>query len=244
MSRDELLYTLDTMNYNDKSSRAKLLTAMYREISPWIPVGRDENGDFYRIVLNPDALLADQDSPPGSHELVSRNVLGVNTNVQPFTPAYDRVDNMPNKSTRLNESDDSDNGGFVFHQIGNLEIWCDGQENLRTLEDAGNGPWFTTTYAAVVKVNHSGASEGIYIIFDFYEPDEATQNRLPRYNGSHWGYLGDTTMQFSVAKIADKISELDLFRPFHLTEIIPHPVEIVRVGTSPQGSMVRVTIAE
>lgn len=101
------------------------------------------------------------------------------SNVQPFTPAYDRVDNMPNKSTRLNESDDSDNGGFVFHQIGNVEIWCDEQENLRTLEDAGNGPWFTTTYAAVVKVNNSGASEGIYIIFDFYEPDEATQNRLP-----------------------------------------------------------------
>ena len=56
MSRDELLYTLDTMDYNDKSSRAKLLTAMYRKISPWIPVGRDE--------------------------LVSRNVLGVNTNVK------------------------------------------------------------------------------------------------------------------------------------------------------------------
>ena len=85
------------------------------------------------------------------------------SNVQPFTPAYDRVDNMPNKSTRLNESNDSDNGGFVFHQIGNVEIWCDEQENLRTLEDAGNGPWFTTTYAAVVKVNNSGASEGIYI---------------------------------------------------------------------------------
>lgn len=145
LSRNELVYTLDTMNYYDKSSRARLVTAMYPEISPWIPVGRDENGGFYRIVLNPDALLADQDSPPGNHELVSRNVLGVNTNVQPFTLAYDRVGGMPDKSTLFNESDDSDNGSFVFHQIGNVEIWSDEQENLQTLEDAGNGPWFTAT---------------------------------------------------------------------------------------------------
>ena len=31
-----------TMNYNDESSRAKLVTVMYRETSPWIPVGRDD----------------------------------------------------------------------------------------------------------------------------------------------------------------------------------------------------------
>lgn len=45
----------------------------------------------------------------------------------------------PTRARLLNESDDSDNDGFVFHQTGNAEIWCDEQENLQTLEDAGKG---------------------------------------------------------------------------------------------------------
>ena len=67
------------------------------------------------------------------------NVLGVNINVQPSTPAHDRMDNVPDKSALLNEFDDSDNVGFVFHRTGNVEIWCDEQENLQTLEGAGKG---------------------------------------------------------------------------------------------------------
>ena len=40
MFRNELLHTIDTMNYKDESSRVTLVTAMYRKISPWIPIGR------------------------------------------------------------------------------------------------------------------------------------------------------------------------------------------------------------
>ena len=244
MSRNELVHFLDTMDYNDRSSRAKLVTAMYREITPWIPIGRDENGDFYRIVLNPDALLPDQRCPPESHGLVWSNVLGVNTNVQPHIPTHNRANDRPEKSRRINVSDDSDDSGFIFHQIGNVEIWCDEQGNLQTLKDAGEGPWFTDSYAAVMRINKSGASNGVYVMFDFYEPDDVNGNRFPKRNDPSWGHLGDGTTQFSCARIADKISDLDLFRPFHLTEIITHPVEIVRVINSAQGSMIRATIAE
>lgn len=45
---------------------------------------------------------------------------------------------------------------------------------------------------------------------------------------------------------ANKISALDLFRQFQLAaEIVEqHPVEIVRVVKSAQGSLARVTVAE
>lgn len=105
-----------------------------------------------------------------------------------------------------------------------MEAWSGEQEGLQTLKDAGEGPWFTKSYAAVMRANRSGASEGVYIMFDFYQPDDATGNRYPKYNGPLWGYLGgDKTVQFSCARIADKISDLDLFRPFHLTNIVTHP---------------------
>lgn len=134
-------------------------------------------------------------------------------------------------------------GRVVFHQIGNVEAWSGEQEGLQTLKDAGEGPWFTKGYAAVMRVNRSGASEGVYIMFDFYQPDDATGNRYPKYNGPLWGYLGgDKTVQFSCARIADKISDLDLFRPFHLTKIVTHPVKIVCTIVSPQGFMIHGTV--
>ena len=49
-------------------------------------------------------------------------------------------------------------------------------------------------------------------------------------------------MQFSCAKIADKVADLDLFRPFKLTEIVRRPIEIVHVAKSAEADMVRVTM--
>lgn len=44
-----------------------------------------------------------------------------------------------------------------------------------------------------------------------------------------WGYFGKTNMQFSCANIADRISDLDPFSLFELTEMVEHPIELVRV---------------
>lgn len=58
MSRKEAIQMLDTMNYNERSNRAQITSAMACQITPWLPVGMDEYGDFYRITLHPYALLS------------------------------------------------------------------------------------------------------------------------------------------------------------------------------------------
>lgn len=168
----------------------------------------------------------------------------MNTNVQPDISTHDRTNDRPEKSMCINVFGDSDDGGFIFHQIGDVQIWCAKQGKLQTLKDVGEGPWFTASYAAVVRINKNGASDGVYIMFDFYEPDGATGDRLPKLNDPSWGYLGKGKTQFSCARIADKIPDLDLFHPLHLTEVITHPVEIVRVVSTAQRSMIRATITE
>lgn len=140
MSRAELLHMLDTMNYNDEESLAKLEAAMYCRASPRIPVGEDGYRNSFRIVQNPDALLPDQ-PPQDNSEHVTENILGVNLSVQPATPSYPRVVDMSYKGTLVNESDDSNNGGFIFHQIGEVEVWCGENKNIQTLHEEGEGPW-------------------------------------------------------------------------------------------------------
>lgn len=161
-------------------------------------------------------------------------------------PAHDRVASLPKESTIVNQSNDngdSDSGGFVFHQIGDVETWCDESDDLQTLNDTGKGDWMKTGFAAVMRLAPSGTPNGVYIIFDFH-PENSTADRSPRYDLNHWGFLGKEGRQFSCARIANKISDLDLFYQFQIPEIVEHPVEIVRVVKSAQGSMARVTVAE
>jgi hypothetical protein len=83
ISREELKTMIATMNYNSKIARAKLVTAVQRPIVPWLPVGSYQNGGIYRIVPGGHLLHPDQPDPETDRTLVSMNVLGVNTNVQP-----------------------------------------------------------------------------------------------------------------------------------------------------------------
>lgn len=46
------------------------------------------------------------------------------------------VNHLPGKSTVVNESDDSGNGGFIFHQFGILETCSGEEEDLQTLENS------------------------------------------------------------------------------------------------------------
>lgn len=195
MTRSEILHALDKMDYNDEHSRGELGAAMNRMIAPWLPVGRDQNGDFYRIALNPNALLPDQKPPSWiSHRFISNNILGINTNVQPAIPAHDRTV-LPEESKLVNENHrEPDEGGFVFNQIGDLETWCNDNEDLRTLEDAGNRDWMKTHFAAVMRLSPRGEANDVYIVYDFYPDYNLTGDRSRRYPGATWGFFGETEM--------------------------------------------------
>lgn len=115
LSHQMLFCVLDTMNYNELSNRAQTPSEMACQIALWLHVGMDKYGDSYRITLHPYALLPDYPRPPHNHPLVSNNVLGVNIQPPDINP---RVSHLPEKSTVVNESNNSDNGEFILHQIG------------------------------------------------------------------------------------------------------------------------------
>ena len=129
------------MNYNSAIDRSKLVSALQQSVVPWLPVGNDRDGDIYRILPGACGLRPDQLKPKtGGLELISDNVLGVNTNVQTRNPVGRREANLSEECTQSNTSDDSDVGGFVLHQIGPLESWGDEPENFLNMEDAGPRP--------------------------------------------------------------------------------------------------------
>ncbi|KAI9776305.1 MAG: hypothetical protein M1839_000466 [Geoglossum umbratile] len=244
ISREELKTMIATMNYSSQIARAKLVTAVHRPVVPWLPVGSYQNGGIYRIVPAGHWLRPDQLDPETDRTLVSRNVLGINTNVQPALPVRSRKANFSEASTKSNESDDAEIAGFVFHHIGTLEYWGDKSENLRSFEDAARGPWLPTGFTVVVRFGRIGAANGIYIIYDFY-PEDELGDRDTKMTGDHWGRLPDdkSNQQFSIARLADTIMELRFGRTFTLKEVLDYPVEIVRAMLTPEDTVIRATIA-
>jgi hypothetical protein len=221
--REDLKEMIATINFNNATSRGKLVNAIQQSIVPWIPVGSDRNGEIYRIVPGAYGLLPDQLEPKteSGRELVSMNVLGVNTNVQPKIPVGRRQAKLSEESSKSNESDDMETGGFVFHQLGALEYWGDEAENLTSYEDAANGEWLPTLFRVVVRFGRNGAANGIYIVYDFYPEDENGSSRYPKTDSEYWGQLpGDKSgEQYSIARIADKITDLRFGRTFDMTEV-------------------------
>ncbi|KAI9761453.1 MAG: hypothetical protein M1840_001797 [Geoglossum simile] len=244
ISPEELMEMLATMNYNNTMARAKLVDVLERTVVPWLPVGTDRAGGIYRIVPGAYGLLPDQQDPKTDRELVSMNVLGVNTNVQPAIPSRSRKANLSEMSTRSNESDDSDYAGFVFHQIGNLEYWGSDPKSLKTYDDAANGSWFPTRFHAVMRFGRNGAANGVFVIYDFYPEDEYLEERR-KVNDPHWGYLPSDVSDkpISIAKIAGKITDLRFGRTFDFMGPLDYPVELVRATKTPEDTVIRVTVA-
>ncbi|KAI9763444.1 MAG: hypothetical protein M1840_000527 [Geoglossum simile] len=243
ISPQELTEMLATMNFNDDIARGRLVNILQRSIVPWLPVGSDRAGTIYRIVPGASGLLPDQQDPKTNRELVSMNVLGVNTNVQPKIPPRSRKANFSEESTKSNESDDSDYAGFVFHQIGNLEYWAGDPNNLRSYEDAAKGTWLPTQFHAVMRFGRNGAANGVYVIYDFYPEDEYLEERQ-KIDDDDWGYLPRdlTDQQIAFAKIAGKITDLRFGRTFDFTEALDYPVELVRAMKTPENTLIRATV--
>ena len=98
--REDLVTMITTMNYNRDTDRGRLVNALERVVVPWIPVGSHQNGEIYRIAPGAFGLRADDNDPKTDRELVSDNVLGVNTNVQPTVPYRSRKANFSEVSTK------------------------------------------------------------------------------------------------------------------------------------------------
>jgi hypothetical protein len=248
-----LIDMIANTNYNNALQRTQLDSAMLWAMGQGdsrgcIPVGRDWTGEIYRIIPRMYDLVADKPSPTTSRQLVSGPVLGVNTNVHPGKASSRRQQNLSDESSASNESDDCQIGGFVFHQLGNLESFCGESRTLKDLTDEEQEEnWESTPFYAVIRFGSSGAYEGIYLMYDWHWPNLGEyRNGNRRSENGHWGYLGGVgdRVQFSCAKIADNLHELGFEHTFQRTEVISYPVEIVRAVHTMSGTIIRATITE
>ncbi|KAI9774440.1 MAG: hypothetical protein M1839_001723 [Geoglossum umbratile] len=240
----------------DTGIRAETATGLMAQITDLH--GLLGNASIVRRIFISFGLQPDQPDPEADRSFVLDSlldicVLGVNTNVQPKIPVHRRMDNLPVMSTKFNESEDSEITGFVFHQIGILEFWeswgGDGggsveDNDVESSKDVDRGKWRPTGFHVVVRFRRSGAANGIYIIYNFYPKDEEGDHYL-KINSDRWGRLPDdkTRQQFSMAKIADTMTELQRGRLFTLMEVFDYPVEIVMTWKTPEGIIARVTVA-
>jgi len=246
VSRDNLINLVDRMDYTNDYKQAELVDALERDAKAWIPIGKDQT-EYYRLVPGAYCLMVREADYSTPHELLSDNVLGVNTSVAPRTPARGRQQNMSKVSTMSNGADDG-KGGFVFHQLGTLEYFAGDRSQTTSMKKMGQGAWLSTGFCVGMRFDSVGRSQGIYIIYDMF-PENAYGDRVEIKGGDTWGRLvPDAALQFSCAKVGATLGELQPgptgFKALTLTEVISHPVELVRAVRSSNGSIIRGTIAE
>src|SRR5277367_1305858 len=87
-----------------------------------------------------------------------------------------------------------------------------------------------------------------YIIYDMF-PENDYGDRVEIESGNTWGRLvPGAALQFSCAKVGATLRELQPgsngFKALTLTELIGHPVELIRAVRSSNGGIIRVTVAE
>jgi hypothetical protein len=112
----------------------------------------------------------------------------------------------------------------------------------------GRGTWLSTGFCVVVRFSSAGQSKGIYLIYDMF-PEHDYWDRVEIESDNTWGRLMlDAALQFSCAKVGATLRELQPgvtgFKALTLTELIDHPVELVRAVRSSNGEIIRVTVAK
>jgi hypothetical protein len=247
VDRNNVINKVDSMDYRNDDAQTELVDWLERDAKPWIPIGKDQTR-HYRLVPGAYCLIAHNDDYNTPHEMLCDNVLGVNTNVIPGKSAPDRDQqrDLLALSTASNGTHNSESG-FVFHQLGTLERFAGDRNQTTSMAKLGRGTWMSTGFCVVVRFGSTGQSQGIYIIYDMF-PENAEGDRVQIESGNDWGRLvPDAPPQFSCAKIGTTLRELQPgstgFKTLTLTEMIHHPVEIVRAVMSPNGSIVGVTAA-
>lgn len=116
----------------------------------------------------------------------------------------------------------------------------------KSYEEAKNEVWNETGFYVVGKLTYFGTVESIHIIFDMFPTmDDGSGNRI-QYTWSGWGTLPTSPdeQQLSCAKIGNRLGDFGWDVELKLTDMIEHPVELVRVVRTSDGSALRITVDE
>ncbi|KAI9856122.1 MAG: hypothetical protein M1813_009240 [Trichoglossum hirsutum] len=227
ISRKAIIDRISTTAYNEFADRRKLSIVLTQSVIPCLPAGKDRAGNVYRITPDGYGLRPDR--------------------------RYNHYKSLYDSVLSITFSQDSNNSSqFLFHQIGKLEVWCG---NTRKFEDSDSesddpeiyegdeaGSWVNTYYYIVMRIDETGTSKGLYLIFDFhpeFDDDDGKRNVKVGINDSldGWGpvMIEVDGRRVTVAKIADSIKQLRFTREFDLTEVSHDSADIVTTIQTKQG---------
>jgi len=142
-------------NFNEDAEVIALLRIQTSTTRCWVPLGRDaETSIFYRLVPEAHGLLTTKDNQFHRDDILPLSFLGVNLDVVPKGTLVTenpnrRRKNVPEESTRTEETDDFNVNGFAFHQLGTLQYSVD--ENYKSHDDLANAMWYNSNFYAVGK---------------------------------------------------------------------------------------------
>ena len=251
-SPEQYMELVRTTQYNNIDAVQKLHDLTYLQHQPVILIGK-RSGIHYRVVLSTrlqgKAVVVKDNRP-----LLPKNILGVNTNVEP-NPTNRRKRRRPGLSSvsnDLSESRDYERGPFhVFHQMGHLMYYTgdftgDGTERAISNSEG----WDDTGFAVVVDVT-TGSPRGVWIIYDFWPENNSIEgDRYHLDDDESWGWLpnqeiaqrDERARQISGARIAFHIRDLGPTYEIRLLNPLDYEPELVPVVLSDEGTLLRQTI--
>ncbi|KAL8839279.1 MAG: hypothetical protein Q9170_001796 [Blastenia crenularia] len=233
---------LQDLNYTDTQSMWDLDLLYRLDYLPVILVGRSR-GILFDVLLTPVLCASRQIKGNEKRVVLLGSILGINSNVEPIKQSEQQPPS-PSRSRRRRrsefrseesndsaESDDYDPNNFhIMYQIGALRAYM-GKATSDKDKIADKKSWRDTGFALVTDVT-TGTARGVWIVYNFY-PKDADGDRYHLDDDDEWGWLpgyeGIDDRQFSVAKIADRLSQLGSGFNFGLSNQIPHEPELVRV---------------
>jgi hypothetical protein len=267
LTGEEFVGQVESMNFLNRTACDNLIECMGRSLGhTGIPIGFDGRILFSlsaaHLLLKPHSRKKKTLVRPSRDSLLPRCFLGLNATVQPANPPGDhRRADLSRVSTQLVESADADADapGFVFFQLGVLGYvireeghegpWQQGEK--RTI-GVRYSLWSRTGFVVVVRLTPSGYADGIYIIYDMH--DDIYGDPMVDYpsdyilSHGHWGHLPSMDdgprVQFSCAKLGPRLSSLGKNHQLVVTDLIQHPVELVRAKRLEDGGIVRTTVDE
>ncbi|KAL8726071.1 MAG: hypothetical protein Q9166_006950 [cf. Caloplaca sp. 2 TL-2023] len=198
---------------------------------------------------------------PETRDVQMDHILGINANVEPveLPKKYEppsasvvqrrkRSDFLSSESHESTESDSVDFTTFnIMYQIGILRVYAGTSTNQsEAIKDVYG--WSDTGFVVVLDITN-GKARGVWIVYNF-NPVSPEGDRYRVENEDDWGWLpgyeghDKQDFQFSVAKIADKLSDLKAGREFKLQNQLRYEPELVRVVKNGMGNLQRQTVEE
>lgn len=236
-SRKDFFDKLRDTNYRDGAEVAVLEQYCAGYNMPIILLGHHK-GVQYKLIPG-NVLQEPSINWKDKRQMMPDNVLGINLHIEPMCVAAGRT-------SRLTHGLDS-HGFHILHQIGSVMFYSgESSEGKGTTEGQGDRKWLETGFALVSDVT-SGKAGAVYLVYNFYPYIPNLDGCSHIDNDYEWGFLPgeeEDEEQFSCAKIADSLDDLNEEYQFQWGKRYQYEVELVPAVQNPDGTLDRQIVDE